>query len=111
MENINSYLDGLTALGVPKAEQFQTVDLYEAKNIVQVIDSFYSLSRHAIAHGYKGASLGPKLSDKNERTFTDEQINEGKKIIGLQMGFTGGANASGINHGARRDIGPKKVIG
>lgn len=33
------------------------------------------------------------------------KINEGKTIIGLQMGFNGGANASGINYGSRRDIG------
>ena len=36
MENVSNFLDAATAYGVPKADLFQTVDLYEAENIPQV---------------------------------------------------------------------------
>lgn len=36
MENIGFFTDACVALGVNKADLFQTVDLYEATNIPQV---------------------------------------------------------------------------
>ncbi|KAJ3363414.1 Transgelin, partial [Kappamyces sp. JEL0680] len=99
MENINNFLLAMDAVGVRKSEQFQTVDLYEGKNIAAVVDSVWALSRHAHSRGLlKDPSLllGPKLSTSREVLFTEEQMNAGKGVIGLQMGYTGGANASGV---------------
>jgi hypothetical protein len=67
MENINAFLDALIKLGVPKHETFQTVDLYEGKNVVQVIDCIFAFSRHAVASGFQGPLLGPKLAEKRVR--------------------------------------------
>jgi hypothetical protein len=65
MENINTFLSALTEkLDVPKHDQFQTVDLYEGKNIIQVIDTIFAFSRYAVAKGFDGPLLGPKLADK-----------------------------------------------
>lgn len=36
MENIGFFLDACVNFGVPKADLFQTVDLYEGENIPQV---------------------------------------------------------------------------
>ena len=36
--------------------------------------------------------LGPKEADKNKREFTDEQLQAGKGVIGLQMGSNKGAS-------------------
>ena len=36
MENISKFLSGAERLGVPKHDMFQTVDLYEKKNMTQV---------------------------------------------------------------------------
>lgn len=36
MENISIFLKGAEALGVPKHDSFQTIDLYEKKNMTQV---------------------------------------------------------------------------
>lgn len=36
MENISIFLKGAEALGVPKHDLFQTIDLYEKKNMTQV---------------------------------------------------------------------------
>lgn len=57
MENISIFLRGAEALGVPKYDLFQTVDLFEKKNMTQVIDSIFSLSRY----GYK-AGTSPNVS-------------------------------------------------
>ncbi|KAJ3103413.1 Muscle-specific protein 20 [Phlyctochytrium planicorne] len=109
MENISNFLIAIEKIGVKKAELFQTVDLYESKNIVQVIDCIYALSRNASAQGYNGPRLGPKLAEKREIHFSDEQIAQGKTVIGLQMGFAGGANQAGMSFGGRRQIADPKI--
>ncbi len=45
MENIGNFLSACEAYGCPKADLFQTVDLYEGQNIPQVIGS-YGLQVH-----------------------------------------------------------------
>ncbi len=67
MENINLFLGVLSQIGVPKSDQFQTVDLFEAKNMGQVVDSIFAFSRHATKNGFNGPQLGPKLAVSNER--------------------------------------------
>jgi transgelin len=104
MENINTFLTAISAMGVPKFEQFQTIDLYEGKNLKAVVDCLFSVSRNAAKHGYEGPTLGPKLADKRSISFTQEQLNEAKNTIPMQAGFTGGANASGVNFGKSREI-------
>ena len=70
MENIHSFLVAIAELGVRPFESFQTVDLYEGKNIIQVIDCIFAVSRSAEKKGYQGPRLGPKLATANERAFT-----------------------------------------
>ena len=36
-ENINNFLAGCRTIGVPDTDLFMTVDLYEAKNMTQVV--------------------------------------------------------------------------
>jgi hypothetical protein len=84
MENLANFLTALTDAGVPTHDQFQTVDLYENKNIVQVIDTIFAMSRTATALGYKGPVIGPKLAEKQQYNFTKEQLDEGKSILTLQ---------------------------
>jgi hypothetical protein len=45
MENINAYLNAARQLGVPTADLFMTVDLFEEKNIGQVIRNLDALRR------------------------------------------------------------------
>ncbi|KAI8902761.1 calponin homology domain-containing protein [Globomyces pollinis-pini] len=109
MENINNFLLALDKLGVPKHDQFQTIDLFESKNMGSVVDTIFAFSRTAVKKGLCCNLLGPKLSDKHEVSFSEEQLNKGKCIIGGQMGFTGGANQSGMTFGARREPTPKGI--
>lgn len=49
MENIGNFLAGLDQLGIRKSEQFQTVDLFEQKNMAAVVDCFFAISRVAFS--------------------------------------------------------------
>ncbi|KAF7282906.1 muscle-specific protein 20 [Rhynchophorus ferrugineus] len=96
MENIQRFQAAIKAYGVPQEEIFQTADLFERRNIAQVALSLYSLGRLTQKHPeYNGPSLGPKMADKNERTFTEEQLRASEGHLGLQMGYNKGASQSG----------------
>ena len=45
MENINKFQQAIRAYGVPDIDVFQTVDLYERRNIPQVTQSICALGR------------------------------------------------------------------
>lgn len=45
MENIGNFLNGCEKLGLRKPDCFMTVDLYEWKNPVAVVDTILALKR------------------------------------------------------------------
>jgi hypothetical protein len=47
-ENINNFLSGARAAGVPDTDLFMTVDLFEAKNMVQVVQVCASSVWHVV---------------------------------------------------------------
>ena len=104
MENIGKFLDACYGYGVKREDLFQTADLYEGANIVQVINGLAALGRKAQANGYDGPQFGPKESSAAPRSFTEEQLQAGKGIIGLQMGSNKGASQAGQNFGKTRQI-------
>lgn len=83
MENIHQFLMGIEELGVPSFESFQTIDLFEAKNMLQVVDCIFAVSRQAEKKGFQGPRLGPKLAQKVERNFSDEQLLQAKAALPL----------------------------
>ena len=96
MENIQRFQDAIKKYGVPQEEIFQTADLFEKRNIAQVVLSLYALGRITQKHPeYTGPSLGPKMADKNERSFTEEQLRAHEGQLNLQMGYNKGASQSG----------------
>jgi len=104
MENINKFLEACGSYDVPKTDLFQTVDLYENQNMVQVICGICAFARKAQAKGFKGPTLGPKESKANKREFTDEQLAAGQNVIGLQYGTNKLASQSGMSFGQSRHI-------
>jgi len=98
MENVQSFLAGVKAYGVPDEEVFQTPDLFEGRNFPQVILCLYSLGRTTQKHPeYSGPQIGPKMAEKNERNFTEEQNRAGRDAqIGLQSGQNKGATQAGL---------------
>ncbi|KAK0079955.1 hypothetical protein PV326_008448 [Microctonus aethiopoides] len=94
MENVQRFQAAIKNYGVPQEEIFQTADLFERRNIPQVTLCLYSLGR--IKHPeYTGPRLGPKMAEKNERTFTEDQLRASEGQLNLQMGFNKGASQSG----------------
>ena len=93
MENIQAFLGAARRYGVPDSELFQTADLYERRNIPQVVLCLFSLGRLTQHHeDYTGPAIGPKMSTKNERNFSEEQIRRNRDaVIGLQAGTNVGA--------------------
>ncbi|XP_033636700.1 muscle-specific protein 20-like [Asterias rubens] len=105
MENIGMYLEATDTYGLPKSDSFQTVDLYEAQNMPQVINGIMALGRKAQAKGFNGPTLGPKESKGEKREFTEEQLKAGQNVIGLQMGTNKGASQAGMTaYGAPREV-------
>eukprot|EP00126_Sphaerothecum_destruens_P007848 Sdes_comp20013_c0_seq1m12698 len=111
MENIaNFLLVAADAFGVPSNELFQTVDLFENHNLQQVFVCILSLNRQARKHGYSGALIGPKMSDKNIRNFSQDVLNSGKFSSSQQMGNNKGATQAGMTvYGKTREIVPKNL--
>ena len=56
------------------------IDLYEAKNIPQVVINIHSLGRLAQRLGFRGPTLGAKLAEKHEYNFTEEQLIEARNM-------------------------------
>lgn len=96
MENVQRFQAAIKKYGVPEEEIFQTADLFERRNIPQVTLCLYSLGRITQKHPeFTGPALGPKMADKNERTFTEEQLRANEGQLNLQMGYNKGASQSG----------------
>nr|CAH7714393.1 unnamed protein product [Callosobruchus chinensis] len=83
MENIERFQKAAKAYGLPQEEIFQTADLFEKRNIAQ---------KHP---EWNGPSLGPKMAEKNERQFTEDQLRASEGVLNLQMGYNKGATQSG----------------
>ncbi|EDW47700.1 GM21458, partial [Drosophila sechellia] len=111
MENINNFQKALKEYGVPDIDVFQTVDLYEKKDIANVTNTIFALGRATYRHAdFKGPFLGPKPADECKRDFTDEQLKAGQTIVGLQAGSNNVAPLAGQNLGAVRKILLRKYL-
>jgi len=65
MENVGNYIKACTTLGLPSAYNFMTVDLYEGKNLAQVVLNVIALRRE-LGLGFEKAGKGvapPKMVD------------------------------------------------
>ncbi|XP_030246686.1 myophilin-like [Drosophila navojoa] len=105
MENITRFQEAAKKWGVPEIDVFQTVDLWEKRNISQVNQCLMALGRACYTHpDYTGPCLGPKPSEENKREFTEEQMRASEGIINLQYGTNKGANQSGQSFGTTRHM-------
>lgn len=106
MENVGNFLEAAGRYGLPKSDSFQTVDLYEGANIPQVINAIHALGRVSRKNGFRGPTLGPKESQKQQRHFDpQEQKQASQSVIGLQMGSNRGASQAGMTpYGLQRQV-------
>ncbi|XP_029030293.1 transgelin-like [Betta splendens] len=110
MEQISMFLKAAENYGVTKTDMFQTVDLFEGKDLAAVQRTLMALGCLAVTKNdgcYKGdPSWFHKKSQENRRDFSEEQLSEGKNVIGLQMGTNKGASQAGMTGYGR----PRQII-
>nr|XP_018908789.1 PREDICTED: muscle-specific protein 20-like [Bemisia tabaci] len=105
MDNISMFQKACIAYGVPDVDLFQSVDLFERKNIAQVTMTIFAIGRTAYKHPeFRGPFLGPRPSEEQKREWTEEQLRAGEAVIGLQAGSNKGATQAGQSFGATRKI-------
>ncbi|KAK9464561.1 calponin homology domain-containing protein [Lipomyces arxii] len=108
MENIAAFLRAVSGLGIPQYDLFLTIDLYEAKDPAQVLQTLYSFSRHAHKLDANVPLLGPKLGVKRAPV---PHPKAGQNVPAWnihQYGWMQGASqgTEKIVFGKRRDIVP-----
>lgn len=70
--------------------------MFEAKNLNQVIDGIHAVGRASQRLStFSGPYLGVKLSEKNERNFTEEQLRQGETMVPTLSHGNHGASQSG----------------
>ncbi|XP_047001197.1 muscle-specific protein 20-like [Schistocerca americana] len=105
MDNLSQFHKACVKYGVPDVDLFQTVDLWDKKNIVAVTTTIFAIGRTAYKHPeWPGPWLGPRPAEENRREWTEEQLRAGESVIGLQAGSNRGATQAGQNFGASRKI-------
>lgn len=88
MENIEYFITKARECGVPNSENFQTIDLYEGKNMKQVLTCIYSLSRNLYKNGRTDIRvIGPKLVEKVPIVFSKEQLEDAERAVSGQYGY------------------------
>ncbi|NWI56439.1 TAGL protein, partial [Calyptomena viridis] len=100
MEQIAQFLKAAEDYGVIKTDMFQTVDLFEAKDMAAVQRTLMALGSLAVTKNDGNYHGDPnwfmKKAQEHKREFTESQLKEGKNIIGLQMGTNKGASQAGM---------------
>ncbi|KAJ1116784.1 hypothetical protein NDU88_004990 [Pleurodeles waltl] len=109
MELISQFLRAAEAYGVRTTDIFQTVDLWEGKEMAAVQRTLMALGSLALTKNdgfYQGdPSWFPRKAQANRREFSTEQLRHGQNMIGLQMGSNKGASQSGMTgYGMPRQI-------
>jgi len=104
MENIQVFLNAAEAYGVPKTSLFQTVDLYESRNMAQVLNTLLQLGTECQRNGFQGPVIGPRPTYENRRGFDELTMRSGEGIIGLQAGTNKLASQKGMSIGSVRHI-------
>jgi len=105
MENISKFLEAIENYGVLRQDKFQTVDLFEGQNLMQVYFCLIQLSSKSLSKGFTGPSCGVKLAEANKRDFDENKLREGRNVIGLQMGTNKLASQQGMTaYGTGRQI-------
>ncbi|XP_041947473.1 transgelin-3-like [Alosa sapidissima] len=109
MEKISLFLKAAETYGVSRNDIFQTVDLWEGKDMAAVQRTLVALGSEAVTkddgYYYGNREWFHKKPKGNRRSFTEEQLRHGRSYIGQQMGGHRGASQAGMtSYGTPRQI-------
>ncbi|CAM9246967.1 unnamed protein product [Sphacelaria rigidula] len=81
MENISNFLKACRTVGVAEHSLFETVDLFEGKDVGLVVRCVHALGQtvQRTCKDYQGPRLGIKQTEANVREWTREQQEEQKR--------------------------------
>ncbi|XP_037594503.1 transgelin-like [Cebus imitator] len=100
MEQVAEFLKAAENYGVTKTNMFQTVDLFEGKDMAAVQRTLKTLGSLAVTkndgHYCGDPNWLMKKVQEHKREFTESQLQEGTHAIGLQMGSNRGASQAGM---------------
>uniref|UniRef100_A0A8B9HAT8 Transgelin n=1 Tax=Astyanax mexicanus TaxID=7994 RepID=A0A8B9HAT8_ASTMX len=104
MEKVSQFLEAAEVYGVVRGDIFQTVDLWEGVSKRLAV----SLYINEIPSVFKYVCVCVCVCRKakgHRREFSEEQLRQGRALIGLQMGSNRGASQSGmVGYGTPRQI-------
>ncbi|CAM9095729.1 unnamed protein product [Ectocarpus fasciculatus] len=80
MENISNFLKSCRAMGVAEHSLFETVDLFEGKDIGLVVRCIFALGSavQGTCPEYTGPTLGAKPHQENKRVFNEQQKQQAR---------------------------------
>ncbi|KAI4880066.1 hypothetical protein NFI96_013373 [Prochilodus magdalenae] len=109
MEKISQFLEAVEAYGVVRGDIFQTVDLWEGKDMAAVQRTLMALGSEALTkddgHYHGNKDWFRRKSKGHRREFSEEQLRQGRTLIGMQMGSHRGASQAGMTgYGTPRQI-------
>ncbi|XP_075239718.1 calponin-1-like [Convolutriloba macropyga] len=93
-------------MGVKNQSMFDVNDLYEARNMTQVLEFIVAFGGAVQAlPDFSGPTLGVKPTEENRRHFTDEEIKAARDSqVSMQAGSNKFASMSGTRVGMPRHI-------
>ncbi|XP_059405719.1 transgelin-3a [Carassius carassius] len=109
MEKISQFLQAAEDYGVNRGDIFQTVDLWEGKDMAAVQRTLMALGSEALTkddgHYHGDKDWFHRKAKIHKREFSEEQLRQGRSLIGMQMGSSRGASQSGmVGYGTPRQI-------
>ncbi|KAG9281583.1 transgelin-3-like [Astyanax mexicanus] len=109
MEKVSQFLEAAEVYGVVRGDIFQTVDLWEGKDLAAVQRTLMALGSEALTkddgHYHGNKDWFRRKAKGHRREFSEEQLRQGRALIGLQMGSNRGASQSGmVGYGTPRQI-------
>ncbi|KAL4684228.1 hypothetical protein H8959_021922 [Pygathrix nigripes] len=100
MGQVAQFLKAAEDYGVTKTDMFQTLDLFEGKDMAAVQRTLMALGSLAVTkndgHYHGDANWFMKKAQEHKREFTDSQLQEEKHIIDLQKSSNRGASQAGM---------------
>uniref|UniRef100_A0A2K5F794 Calponin-homology (CH) domain-containing protein n=1 Tax=Aotus nancymaae TaxID=37293 RepID=A0A2K5F794_AOTNA len=89
IEQMAQFLKGAEDCGVAKTDMFQTVDLFEGKDMAAVQRTLLAVIKND-RHYHGDPNWFMRKVQEHKKEFTESQLQEGKHVIGLQMGSNRG---------------------
>lgn len=81
MDNISAFTAFCRRVGVPARDCFDTVDLFEGRDLDAVVQTLHTLGSYVQQTRPNLPKLGPRLAEANRRRFSSAQLLEARAAV------------------------------